>query len=180
MAGAGASPGVQMGQAASSIYIGRLYADHGRWLSGWLNRRTACPERADDLAHDTFRRLLERGEQAPLEDPRNYLAAVARHLLVDDVRRRELERAYLDAIADRERAELLTPERILEAVQMLDGLVRLLAGLPRPTCEAFLLRRLDGLSHDEIAAQMGVSTRTVKRHVAAAYAHCYAFAYPEG
>lgn len=169
-----------MGQAASSIYIGKLYADHGRWLSNWLHRRTACPDRADDLAHDTFRRLLERNDLPKLDDPRNYLATVARRLLVDDVRRRELERAYLAAAALEDGGDRLTPQRIVEAVQLLEGLVRLLGGLPAATREAFLLRRLDGLSHDEVAVRMGVSARTVKRHVALAYAHCYAFAYPEG
>lgn len=169
-----------MAQAAASNDIGRLYADHGRWLSGWLNRRTACAYRADDLAHDTFRRLLERGPLPLLDDPRNYLATVARRLLADDIRRRELERAYLDAAALGEIGDSLTPERIFEAIQILEGVARLLAGLPKATCEAFLLRRLDGLSHEQVAAQMSVSVRTVKRHVALAYAHCYAFAYPEG
>ena len=169
-----------MGQAAINFSIGRLYTEHGRWLSGWLVRRTACRDRADDLAHDTFCRLLERESLPILDDPRRYLATVARRLLVDDVRRRELERAYLTALAAEDIEDLRTPERVLEAVQLLDGLVRLLDELPASTREAFLLRRLDGLSHEEIARRLGVSLRTVKRRVAEAYQRCYLLAYPEG
>src|SRR5690606_28822258 len=109
-----------MGQAAINFQIGRLYSEHGRWLSGWLVRRTVCRERADDLAHDTFCRLLERENLPSLDDPRRYLVTVARRLLVDDVRRRELERAYLAALAAGDLEDLRTPERVLEAVQLLD------------------------------------------------------------
>ena len=169
-----------MGQAAINFQIGRLYSEHGRWLSGWLVRRTVCRERADDLAHDTFCRLLERENLPSLDDPRRYLVTVARRLLVDDVRRRELERAYLAALAAGDLEDLRTPERVLEAVQLLDGLVGLLAQLPVSTREAFLLRRLEGLSHAEIAQRMDISLRTVKRRVADAYRRCYLLAYPEG
>lgn len=168
-----------MGQAAISFYVGRLYSEHGRWLSGWLVRKTACRYRADDLAHDTFSRLLERESLPSLDDPRRYLVAIARNLLIDDVRRRELERAYVAALAPEDAKDLRTPERIVEAVQLLDALVGLLGRLPPATREAFLLRRLDGLSHDEIAGRLGVSLRTVKRRIADAYARCYLLAYPE-
>lgn len=169
-----------MGDAAGGAYIGRIYADHGAWLGRWLQRRTQCPHRAADLTHDTFRRLLERRDLPAIDDPRHFLATVARRLLTDDIRRRELERAYVAALACDGGADEITPERTLEAIDLLAGVAQILEGLPSAVCEAFLLRRLDGLSHDAVAARMGVSDRTVKRYVAQAYAHCYALAYPEG
>lgn len=158
--------------------LGELYADHADWLRGWLGRRTRCPQRASDLAQDTFCRLLERETAETPRDARSYLATVARRLLIDDVRRRELEAAFLAACDPRE-ADTVTPERVLAAVELLDAVGRLLADLPDEVRAAFLLRRLDGLSHAEIAARLGVSDRTVKRHVARAYASCYAAAYPD-
>ncbi len=165
-----------MGGGAATIDIGGLYADHGQWLRQWLGRRTRCPQRASDLAHDAFCRLLERPAVEP-RDPRRYLATVARRLLVDDIRRRELERASLDAGFDE--VDTLTPERIVEAAQLFEGVMRLLSGLPEEARRAFLMRRLDGLGHDDIAAELGVSVRTVKRRIAEAYAHCYAFVYSD-
>ncbi|MBJ7417176.1 MAG: sigma-70 family RNA polymerase sigma factor [Niveispirillum sp.] len=166
-----------MGDAVADI--GRLYATHGEWLRDWLRRYTHCPQRAADLAHDTFCRLLEK-RPAPPEHAKRYLATVARRLLIDDIRAREVERAYLDIVADRYgSADHLTPERIAEAVQLLDSILRLLDGLPHVVRQAFLLRRLDGLAHAEIAAALGISDRTVKRHIAAAYSRCYLLAYGE-
>ncbi|WP_162937756.1 sigma-70 family RNA polymerase sigma factor [Indioceanicola profundi] len=160
--------------------VGALYAAHGPWLRGWLRRHTRCSDRASDLAHDTFCRVLERQPPDTPAEPRAFLATVARRLLVDDIRRREIERAYLDVCAAwSAEGDCLTPERIAEAVDLLTGVLRLLADLPAMTRRAFLLRRLDGLSHAEVATELGISERTVKRHIAAAYAHCYALAYPD-
>jgi len=165
---------------AAVMDVGRVYAAHGHWLCDWLRRRTRCPDRASDLAHDTFCRLLERGRQEMPAEPRAFLATIARRLLVDDIRRREVERAYLDVCAAWSgEADVLTPERIAAATELLTGILHLLDGLPAAARRAFLLRRLEGLSHEQVAAELGVSVRTVKRHIAAAYAHCYALAYPD-
>ncbi|SNS91821.1 RNA polymerase sigma-70 factor, ECF subfamily [Azospirillum sp. RU38E] len=169
--------GVLVGNAIADI--AGLYAAHGGWLRDWLRRQTRCPQRAADLAQDTFCRLLERRPALP-DDAKRYLATVARRLLIDDIRAREVERAYLDVLGDRYgTADHLTPERITEAVQLLDGILRLLDTLPAMTRQAFMLRRLEGMSHADIATALGLSDRTVKRYIAAAYAHCYALAYGE-
>lgn len=169
-----------MSAEAAATDIGQVYADHGTWLRNWLHNQTRCPHRASDLAQDTFCRLIEKDDTAPIRDARNYLAVIARRLLIDDIRRRDIERAFIAAWADLHGdADLITPERIAEAVQLLDGLALLLSRLPSETREAFLLRRIDGLSHGAIAQRLGVSDRTVKRHVARAYAVCYAFAYSD-
>lgn len=164
---------------AVSFDVGTLYALHGGWLHDWLHARTRCPQWAADLTQDTFCRLIERGGEAPA-DARNYLATVARRLLIDQVRRRDVERAYLDSsMLLAETADVITPERIAEAVELLQGIVQLLDAMPAQTRTAYLMRRLDGLSHGEIAAALGISERTVKRRIAEAYACCYAHAYPD-
>ncbi|MNU05701.1 putative RNA polymerase sigma factor FecI [compost metagenome] len=49
----------------------------------------------------------------------------------------------------------------------------LLDGLPPKVRTAFLLSRLDGLGYKEIAAQLGVSLRSVESYMAKAIRHCY-------
>ncbi|MQP64779.1 sigma-70 family RNA polymerase sigma factor [Niveispirillum sp. SYP-B3756] len=160
-------------EGAAATVIGQLYASHAHWLQGWLRSRTHCASRAADLTQDTFCRLLEQPRLPPLASPRGYLATIARRLLIDDIRRREIERAIADICALQSgEANLLTPERIAEATQFLDMVARLLDTLPEQARIAFLLRRVEGLSQQEVAAALGVSLATVKRYIALSYASC--------
>lgn len=67
-----------------------LYRDHHNWLQGWLRRRLGNGCDAADLVQDTFVRLLRAGNTASIREPRDYLATVARGLMVDFLRRRSL------------------------------------------------------------------------------------------
>lgn len=169
-----------MNAIAARREIGSLYESHADWLHDWLRRRTRCSQRAADLTQDTFCRLLERPQASPLDTPRSYLVTVARRLLIDDIRTREVERAVLDACTSAQSGSNdITPERVTEANQFLQAVLRLLDTLPEETRSAFMLRRLEGLEQKEIAARLGISLSTVKRHIALAYARCYAIAYAD-
>ena len=58
---------------------------------------------------------------------------------------------------------------LLETLQELDALLH---ALPDKVRTAFLLAQLDGLSYEEIAAQMQVSLRTVTRYIAQGFKQC--------
>ncbi|GGZ39059.1 sigma-70 family RNA polymerase sigma factor [Asticcacaulis endophyticus] len=146
-----------------------LYIGHGEWLAKWLERRLRCPDRAADLSHDTFCRLLERLPEVTPASPRSLLATIARRLMVDDIRRREIERSVIECFAlHNDDTYPITPERILEAIRFLDEVLKVLGGLPSITRQVLLLRRVDGLSQEEIASKLNLSTRTVRRHIVSA------------
>ncbi|MGC3987622.1 MAG: sigma-70 family RNA polymerase sigma factor [Pseudorhodoferax sp.] len=160
--------------AASSIQA--LYSAHHTWLQSWLRRRLASADDAADLAQDAFVRLL--GRPAPmaaetLRAPRAYLTTVARGLLVDFWRRGELERAWLADLAAQPEALQPSPEERLAAVQMLQAVDALLDRLTPKTRAAWLLSRLDGLAHAEIAAQLQVSVPRVRQYLASAARQAY-------
>ena len=77
----------------------RLYAEHHRWLMGWLLRRLRCHADAADLTQDTFLRTLTSPQLGRIEEPRTFLCVIAKRVLYTFWRRNELERAYLDALA---------------------------------------------------------------------------------
>lgn len=85
--------------SAQHRQIAALYTDHHGWLQGWLRRRLGDMHQAADLAHDTFMRLLARDEPVAMREPRAFLTTVAQRVLSNHYRRQQLERAYLDALA---------------------------------------------------------------------------------
>lgn len=157
----------------SVISLDALYGTHRGWLQGWLRRSVGCSQQAADLAQDTFLRLLVRGQPISDRAPRALLARIARGLVIDHWRRDALERAYLEALAQLPEASHPSPEVRHEALQCLERIAQLLDGLKPAVRDAFLLYQLGDLSHAQVAAQLGVSSRTVERHVASALLHCY-------
>ncbi|MBB4845734.1 RNA polymerase sigma-70 factor (ECF subfamily) [Paucibacter oligotrophus] len=154
-----------------------LYREHHGWLLAWLDRRIRCAADAADLSQDVFLRLLRRPQALPLQAPRAYLATVARGLMIDHWRRRELEQAWAETLAALPEAQAPSPEQELELLQLLIEIDRVLDGLKPAVRRAFLLARLEGLSCPQIARELGISLATAERHVAAGLRRCYALRY---
>jgi len=150
-----------------------LYHAHHNWLTTWLRRRLGCPHSAADLAQDTFVKVLTARDTAQIIEPRAFLTTIAKRVLCNHYRRQDLERAYYqtllempDCAAPSEEDRAIILETLLELDQLLDG-------LPTLVKRAFLLAQIDGLSHGEIAGQLGISIATVKRHLHKAALRCY-------
>lgn len=154
-----------------------LYRHHHGWLQGWLRRRLGCSEQAADLAQDTFLRLLGRPLAInELHEPRAYLSTVAHGLLVNHLRRRDLERAYLEALALQPAATAPSPEQRALLLETLCEIDALLNGLPAKVRQAFLLSQLEGMRYAEIAERLGVSLSMVKKYMLRAMTHCMGIA----
>ena len=111
------------------------------------------------------------GRKSRLREPRAYLTAIAKRLMLNHHRRRALEQAYLDALAVMPPALAPSVEQrllILEALHEIDEMLRPAGSGAR----GLLLAQLEGLSHGEIAARLDVSPRTVHRHIARGYEQC--------
>lgn len=150
-----------------------LYNAHNRWLNGWLRRKLGCPDSAADLAQDTFMRVLTARDPQPVLEPRAFLTTIAKRVLFNHYRRQDLERAYLDALAQLPEQVAPSEEERAIILQTLMELDQLLDGLPRAVKQAFLLAQVDGLTYNEIARELGISLATVKRHLNKAAMRCY-------
>ncbi|AHL77557.1 RNA polymerase sigma factor [Stutzerimonas stutzeri] len=164
-------------ESDSVVPLEMLYGTHHGWLHGWLRRTVGCTQQAADLAQDTFVRLLMRGQPISDRAPRALLARIARGLVIDHWRRDALERAYLEALAQLPEPSYPSPEVRHEALQCLERIAQMLDGVKPVVREAFLLYQLGGLNHAQVALELGVSSRTVERHVAGALLHCYRVCY---
>ncbi|SAL23645.1 RNA polymerase sigma factor [Caballeronia sordidicola] len=152
-----------------------LYRDHHGWLQSWLRKKLGNSSDAADLAHDTFLRILSAWgshDERELREPRAYVTTVAGRVLINHYRRLSLERAYLAALAAMPQALSPSAEDRAIVLETLHEIDAMLERMSPSTRTAFLLARLNGLSHAEIAERLLVSVRTVKRYLVAAYEEC--------
>jgi RNA polymerase sigma factor (sigma-70 family) len=150
-----------------------LYQDYHPWLQSLLRKRLGNRDDAADLAQDTFLRVLcSSVPLADIREPQRYLATVARGLATDFLRRRMLERAYLDYLATLPENLAPSPEEQAIVQQTLVAVDRMLHALPPKVCQAFLLAQCEELSYPDIAQRLGISLRTVSNYLTQAMEHC--------
>ncbi|OZI72350.1 sigma-70 family RNA polymerase sigma factor [Bordetella genomosp. 12] len=159
--------------AGSRPRLEHLYAEHHGWLRTWLRRRLGNAFDAADLAHDTYLQLLKTGHLPEPQESRQHLVQIARCLAIDLHRRRKIEAAYLDALAQSPATHVPSEEARAQVIQTLMEVDRLLHSLPAKVRMALLWCKLDGLSYAEIAQRLGVSTSSVKKYIATALLACY-------
>jgi RNA polymerase sigma-70 factor (ECF subfamily) len=160
-------------EPAIQEHVDALYQGHHRWLQGWLGRKLGNACDAADLAQDVFVRLLCR-QPCEVQEPRTYLSAIAIGLVIDLWRRRELETAWLETLAQLPEAHAPSPESRLQFLEALIAIDRMLDSLKPKVRTAFLWAQLEGLTCRQIGERMGVSLATAERYVAAALRQCYA------
>lgn len=147
---------------------------HYNELLGFFVRSVRDVHEAQDLVQQTFERMLSAGlagRQA--EQPRALMYQIARNLLVD--RHRHLSVRLHDsddALHHHPALPACEPEAMYAGMQRVQLLVATIEALP-PRCRAaFVRHRIDGLSHAEVAAEMGISLNMVERHIMLAVATC--------
>ena len=157
----------------ASRQIEALYTDHHGWLKNWLSRRLGNAADAADLAQDAFVRLLARPvrlDSAPAA--RSYLRTMVNGMCIDLWRRREVEQAWLDALAANPMATEPSAEDRAIIIETLCRISAMLERLPENVARAFILSQLHGMRYREIAARLQVSERMVKKYMARAMLHC--------
>lgn len=163
---------LNLADPASPTTVAVLYGDHHGWLKTWLQQRLGNAHDAADLAHDTFVRILGARSPGPIREPRAYLTTVARGLVIDHWRRRDIEVAFFETLAALPPVLVPSPEHRALALEALIRVDALLGEMKVKVREAFLLAQIDGLAYREIGERMGVGERMVKKYMAEAMLHC--------
>lgn len=140
-------------------------------LKRYLMRELGDRELAADLAQTSFERAYAYVASRPVASARAVLFRTARNLCIDKFRRdRILQWESLDKpLADAEYEPAATHERSPEHVvlnrNMLNHIGNVIDGLPPRCREAFVLSRVHGLSHEEVARELGITRSAVEKHV---------------
>lgn len=123
-----------------------------------------------DLAQDACLRLVETAQRQPVEAPAHLLFRLARNLVIDRLRSRARTARLFsaDGVSDQRPGAVADPERVLLATERLRRALAIIDAMPGRRREAFLLHRIEGLSYVDIARRMGVSVKSVEKHLSAA------------
>lgn len=140
---------------------------HEPVLRGWLSRSTLSGIDPSDIIQEAYTILAELETVDTIRHPRAYLFQVARSVIARHVRRARI--VPIHAVDDLEQLDHsdggASPEQYAVDRDELRQLARAIAAMPAKTREAFVLRRVEGLSQREIAARMRITENTVETHI---------------
>ena len=148
-----------------------LYERYRMPLLAFFARRTN-PADAEDLVHDVVYRMIDSQDLSRIENADAFVFAAARNLLKDRARRAQVrERTQPDLESLAPDIEVFTPERVIQGRQDLAAVAAALADLEEKPRDMFILHRLDGMKHKEIAELYGLSVSSVEKYLMTAFAH---------
>lgn len=135
-----------------------------------LRHRGRTHDEADDLIQEAFLRLQIYRRSRQVEAPEAFLVRTVQNLFVDQLRRtfRRGSHVAVEQELPRLMDPMPLPDEVLAAQQRLQHLRRGMEALSPRTREVLLLQRIEGFSHAQIAAQLGITMSAVEKHVAKA------------
>jgi RNA polymerase sigma-70 factor (ECF subfamily) len=145
-------------------------------LRAYLHRFAPKPNDLEDLLQETYAHLLAvpLESRGAIKSVQAFALAAARNIAVDLTRRRRI--APIDLVEDLDVLPVLDGETGLEDIvnahQELAQLAQAVATLPDRCAEVFTLRKVYGLTQQEIAEHFGISVSTVEQHLVKAVRRC--------
>lgn len=127
---------------------------------------TKSNQLAEDIAQEVFLRLWQHREKADgIENLEAFLFITARNLIYNRLSRIKLEIAYNNYLQHQFTAPGKDIEDRAEFRQLREIIAAGIHQLPPQQQKAFRLSREEGLNHEAISQQMGVSRATVKDYI---------------
>lgn len=138
-------------------------------LRRYLSRLLGNGSEAQDVAHDAYLRVYPLVAREQATRPRALLYLTARRLAINRLKRRNISPISREA-ADAEATPAAAPgvAQQIMARQELTLLEQAIAGLPDGCRTVLLLRKVELLSHREIADRLGITVSTVEKQHARA------------
>lgn len=148
--------------------FGALYRGTVVPLRRYLSRLLGNEAEAQDVAHDAYLRVFPTVESKPVQKPEALLYVTARRLAINRLRRRSISPIATEELAAEPPASSPGVAQQVMARQEFGLLQQAIAELPEGCRTVLLLRKVELLSHREIAQRLGIAVSTVEKQHARA------------
>jgi RNA polymerase sigma factor (sigma-70 family) len=157
-----------------STPVSEAYTRHGSSLKRFIRRFVRNSSDVEDIAQEAFLRAYAAERGRPIEQPKSFLFRIAKHLALNQLtcKARQITQ-YLEDSDDSSVIQIeSSAEDEISARQILGLHCEAVAELTPQCRQAYLLRKVHGFSHKEVAKQLGIAVSTVEKHLMKAAGQC--------
>ena len=157
--------------------VAMTFIENTSFLKRFLSRYFSNRQDIEDVVQETYLRAHIEEQKKGIEHPKGFLFRVAKNVALKKLKRKS--RQITDYIEDLSSPEVFETEASiaehLEAEELLGLYCEAVSTLPPKCREVFLLRKVHGLAHKEIAAQMDLSLSSIDKYLRRGILTCEAF-----
>jgi RNA polymerase sigma-70 factor (ECF subfamily) len=142
-----------------------------RWnrsLLRFIGRRVPARGDIEDLAQETYLRLLRARDLGTVRNPQAYLLGIASHI-ISEWRDRQMPAGLFSAVDEESLSDESLPELSVEADLSRALLERTLQEMAPMTRAVMVLRFREERRCEDIARELGLTDRQVRRHLTRGY-----------
>jgi RNA polymerase sigma-70 factor (ECF subfamily) len=140
-----------------------VFDAHSQDLYNFLYYKFGDENHPEDLVQEAFMKLWNNCKNVPFEKARSFLFTVARNQMLNELSKKKTMIRY-----SREKPKNYTPESpqyLMEHDEYMNRLQDAIGTLTEEQRVAFLLNRIEGKKHKEIAEILGISRKAVEKRI---------------
>ena len=154
--------------------VSHVFLENSTFLKKFLKRFLYQDQDIEDVVQETYIKACNAERTKNIEHPKAYLFSIAKNLALNELGRKS--RKMTDFIEECEAANMAEPSESLEEhVQAEESVVlycQAASQLPERCRRVYLLRKVHGLSHKEIADRLDISLSAVSKHLTKGMLSC--------
>lgn len=167
---------------AKFLEISNIFLKNQSSLKRFIGRFVQQPQDIEDIVHETFLRTYMAEINTRIKSPRAFLYKTARNLALKHLDKCSYR--LVDHIEDLSTLEVLmdeiSTETRVQSQEQFYIFCRAVSNLPLQCRKAFILRKIYGYSHKEIAKELEISISTVEKHLAHGLLKCHEYMCRQG
>jgi RNA polymerase sigma factor (sigma-70 family) len=154
--------------------VSAAFLENQSFIKKFLARFLTSQQDIEDVSQETYLRAFHAEKAQTVRSPKAFLFRVAKNIALNELTKKA--RLLTDYIEDSVSPDVIeeesSPEEQAAAQEKLTVFCRAVSTLPPQCRQAFLLRKVYGLSHKDISQRLGIAVSTVEKHVASGLMRC--------
>ena len=142
----------------------QIFDRYYKYLVVTIHNLSSDDQMAHDITQDVFLEIWKRRDSLNISNLKSYLRRAAINKMLNRIKANR-SNYFEPADLPEQQSDIAQPLEELKATNLQDAINKAMDHLPERCCMVFKLRRLEGLSLKEIAAQLDISPKTVENQL---------------